>query len=83
MIKETSLKQRLIELSIAIKDSQQALDNAVSEMEYLERQVKQLSYQIKHAYKLPDGSYLDLETLALEYTKLKTALDGLGNSYVG
>ena len=83
MIKETSLKQRLAELSRAIKDSQQALDNAVSELEYLERQVSHLSYQIKHAYQLPDGSCLDLEALALEYTKLKTILDSLGNSYVG
>ena len=54
MIKETSLKARITELAVAIRDSQQSLENVVGEIEFLERQIGQLRYQIKYAYQLPN-----------------------------
>lgn len=83
MIKETSLKNRITELAIAIRDSQQSLENVVGEIEFLERQIGQLTYQIKYAYRLPSGEYINLETLCEEYEKLKKILDQIGSSYVG
>jgi chromosome segregation ATPase len=83
MIKETSLKARITELAVAIRDSQQSLENVVGEIEFLERQISQLRYQIKYAYQLPNGEYFSLETLCEEYDKLKKVVDEIGNIYVG
>jgi chromosome segregation ATPase len=83
MIREPTLKNRITELAVAIRDSQQSLENVVGEIEFLERQIGQLRYQIKYAYRLEDGSYIDLETLCKEYDKLKAILNSLGSSYVG
>jgi glucose-1-phosphate cytidylyltransferase len=76
-------KNRITELAIAIRDSQQSLENVVGEIEFLEKQIGQLRYQIKYAYCLEDGSYIDLETLCKEHDKLRSILNSLGNSYVG
>ena len=83
MIKETSLKARITELAVAIRDSQQSLENVVGEIEFLERQIGQLTYQIKYAYQLPNGEYISLETLCEEYDKLRKLVDQIGSSYVG
>lgn len=66
-IVNNAVKDSLRDLSESIKANQQALDNAVSEIEYLERQNLQLKQQIQFAYRLPDGSYLTLEELAKRY----------------
>ncbi len=65
------VKDSLRELSEAISAHKQALDNAVSEIEYLEKQNSQLSSQIQFAFTFPDGEYLTLEELANDYYRLK------------
>jgi hypothetical protein len=65
------IKDSLQELSLSIHCHIQALDNAVAEIEYLERQNEQLKYQIQFAYTLPNGEYLTLEELAIDYYRLK------------
>jgi len=65
------VKDSLRELSEAITAHQQALDNAVSEIEYLENQNSQLSSQIQFAFTFPDGEHLTLEELANDYYRLK------------
>jgi len=64
------IKDSLQELSLSIHCHIQALDNAVAEIEYLERQNEQLKYQIQFAYTLPNGEYLTLEELAQNYSYL-------------
>ena len=65
------VKDSLRELSAAIAAHKQALDNAVSEIEYLESQNEQLSMQIQFAFTFPNGDYLSLEELANDYYRLK------------
>ena len=65
------VKDSLRELSAAIAAHKQALDNAVSEIEYLEKQNEQLIFQIQYAFTFPDGDYLSLEELANDYYRLK------------
>lgn len=64
------IKHGLTELSLAIRAYQQSLDNAVSEIEYLQKQNETLQYQIQCAYTLPNGDCLTLEELAQEYSRL-------------
>lgn len=66
-IVNNAVKDSLRDLSESIKANQQALDNAVLEIEYLEKQNLQLKQQIQFAYRLPDGNYLTLEELAKRY----------------
>jgi hypothetical protein len=47
------------------------LDNAVAEIEYLEKQNGQLIFQIQYAFTFPDGEHLTLEELANDYYRLK------------
>jgi len=82
-MENTCIKYGLKDLSNSIKNNQQALENSVSEIEYLERQVAQLNYQIKHAYKLEDGTYLSLEELASRYDRFQSFLEYVGNLDVG
>ena len=65
------VKDSLRELSAAISAHKQALDNAVSEIEYLENQNEQLSMQIEFAFTLPDGEHMSLEDLANDYYRLR------------
>jgi len=65
------VKDSLRELSAAIAAHKQALDNAVSEIEYLEKQNGQLIFQIQYAFTFPNGDYLSLEELANDYYRLK------------
>ena len=65
------IKDNLRELSKAIHAYQQSLDNAVSEIEFLEKQRQQLLYQIEFAFTFPDGESLTLEQLADDYYRLK------------
>jgi hypothetical protein len=65
------VKDSLRELSAAIAAHKQALDNAVSEIEYLEKQNSQLSSQIEFAFTLPDGEHMSLEDLANDYYRLR------------
>ena len=67
----TQIKDNLRELSKAIHAYQQSLDNAVAEIEFLERQRLQLQYQIEFAFTFPDGESLSLEQLADDYYRLK------------
>ena len=64
------IKDSLRELSLAVHAHIQALDNAVAEIEYLEKQNEQLQYQIQCAYTLPNGDCLILEELAQRYSYL-------------
>ena len=65
------VKDSLRELSLAIAAHQQALDNAVAEIEYLEKQNGQLIFQIQYAFTFPDGDHLTLEELANDYYRLR------------
>jgi chromosome segregation ATPase len=67
----TQIKNNLRELSKAIHAYQQSLDNAVAEIEFLEKQRLQLQYQIEFAFTFPDGESLSLEQLAEDYCRLK------------
>ena len=67
----TQIKDNLRELSKAIHAYQQSLDNAVAEIEFLEKQRLQLQYQIEFAFTFPDGSYMTLEKLAQDYYRIK------------
>ena len=67
----TQIKDNLRELSKAIHAYQQSLDNAVAEIEFLEKQRLQLQYQIEFAFTFPDGESLSLEQLADDYYRLK------------
>lgn len=65
------IKDNLRELAAAIHAYQQSLDNAVSEIEFLEKQNKQLQYQIQCAFTYPDGESITLEELGQDYYRLK------------
>ncbi len=65
------IKENLRELSKAIHAYQQSLDNAVAEIEFLEKQRQQLQYQIEFAFTFPDGESLTLEQLADDYYRLR------------
>ena len=65
------VKDSLRELSLAIAAHQQALNNGVSEIEYLEKQNEQLRLQIEYAFTFPDGDHLTLEELANDYYRLR------------
>lgn len=65
------IKENLRELSKAILAYQQSLDNAVAEIEFLEKQIQQLLYQIEFAFTFPDGESLTLEQLADDYYRLR------------
>lgn len=65
------IKENLRELSKAIHAYQQSLDNAVAEIEFLEKQIQQLLYQIEFAFTFPDGESLTLEQLADDYYRLR------------
>ena len=65
------IKENLRELSKAIHACQQSLDNAVAEIEFLEKQIQQLLYQIEFAFTFPDGESLTLEQLADDYYRLR------------
>lgn len=67
----TQIKDNLRELSKAIHAYQQSLDNAVAEIEFLEKQRQQLQYQIEFAFTFPDGESLTLEQLADDYYRLR------------
>lgn len=61
------IKSALRELSECISANRQALDNAISEIEYLEKQNLHLQQQILQAYQLSDGQWLSLEELCDAY----------------
>ena len=65
----TQIKDNLRELSKAIHAYQQSLDNAVAEIEFLEKQRLQLQYQIEFAFTFRES--LSLEQLADDYYRLK------------
>ena len=65
------IKENLRELSKAIHAYQQSLDNAVAEIEFLEKQIQQLLYQTEFAFTFPDGESLTLEQLADDYYRLR------------
>lgn len=65
------VKRNLKDLSDAIHIYLQALDNAVSEIEFLEKQNEKLKYEIQYAFTFPDGSHMTLEELAQEYWTLR------------
>jgi len=67
----TQIKDNLRELSKAIHAYQQSLDNAVTEIEFLEKQREQLQYQIEFAFTFPNGDSLTLEQLADDYYRLR------------
>lgn len=79
---DNTIKKSLRDLSETIKANQQALDNAVSEIEYLERQNLQLKQQIQFAYKMSDGSFLSLEELSRRYDVSLKILEQVGDLYV-
>lgn len=72
---DETIKNSLRDLSDCISANKQALDNAVGEIEYLERQNNQLKYQIEHAFTFPDGSYINLEELGEAYWGLVKRLE--------
>ena len=74
---DDTVKKSLRDLAASIDANKQALDNAVSEIEYLERQNDQLRYQIEHAFTFPDGSYINLEELGEAYWDLVKRLENL------
>jgi len=74
---DDTIKKSLRDLAASIDANKQALDNAVSEIEYLERQNDQLRYQIEHAFTFPDGSYINLEELGEAYWDLVKRLENL------
>lgn len=82
-MRDDTIKRSLSDLSESIKANQQALDNAVLDIIYLEKLTEQLSNQIQHAYRLPNGEWLDLEGLCTEYHRLRQISEELGSSYVG
>lgn len=55
---------------MAVHEYIQALDNAVAEIEFLERQNNQLKMQIECAFTLPNGDCLTLEELGQDYYRL-------------
>lgn len=79
---DETIKKSLKDLAECLKANQQALDNAVAEIEYLERQNEQLQYQIQYAYTLPNGEALTLEELAQKYDISLKILEQLGDLYV-
>lgn len=74
---DDTIKKSLRDLAASIDANKQALDNTVSEIEYLERQNDQLRYQIEHAFTFPDGSYINLEELGEAYWDLVKRLENL------
>lgn len=67
----SKVKGDLKELSLAIHKFLQALDNAVAEIEFLEKQNSSLKEQIEFAFTFPDGESITLEELCEDYVRLR------------
>lgn len=71
LVSNSQIKNNLRELSKAINAYKQALEHAVSEIEFLERRNEQMQMQIEFAFTFPDGSSMTLEELGQDYFRLR------------
>lgn len=77
----TNVYKQLVELSRTCKDQFDTINSAILELDYYESQIRELSNTIKHAYRLPDGTWISLEELAQRYDTAIQAAHALGEVY--